>query len=544
VDEHFGDNVMIESNPAESDGLVLLTGASGYVGGRLLQELERRGVPLRCLARRPEALESRVADTTEVVKGDVLDADSLRGPMEGVTTAYYMVHSMGDEGDFEALERQAATNFGAAAREAGVNRIIYLGGLGSGENLSAHLRSRQEVGRILRASGVPTIELRASIIIGSGSLSFEMIRSLVEKLPVMITPSWVRVEAQPIAIEDVVAYLDAAREIPLTESRVYEIGGADVVSYGEIMEAYARERGLKRWMVPVPVLTPYLSSLWLGLVTPLYAKVGRKLIEGVKNPTVVVDPSASELGVRPRGVAEAIRRALANEDQSCAASRWSDAGDPGGPPASPSGTPQGVPEPGPPDRPSARRIVDTKTIRVPLPPAEAFLPVRRIGGDVGWYYGNPLWRVRGFLDRLVGGPGLRRGRRDPDDLRPGESLDFWRVERFEPDQLIRLRAEMKVPGRAWLQFEVEPDRDGSIVTQTAVFDPRGLFGLLYWYALLPIHAFMFRGMLRNVGRAAMREAGQDGEVAAETRRVGTRARVSPRRPSGPSAATAPPRAAR
>ncbi|MEJ2483347.1 MAG: SDR family oxidoreductase [Gemmatimonadota bacterium] len=494
-----------ESHPAgeEIEGRVLLTGATGYVGGRLLQELERSGVPLRCLARRPEALRSRVDDTTEVVQGDVLDGDSLREPMAGVDTAYYLIHSMGDEGDFEELERRAATNFGESAREAGVRRIVYLGGLGSGDDLSAHLRSRQEVGRILRDSGVSTIELRASIIIGSGSLSFEMIRSLVEKLPVMITPSWVRVEAQPIAIEDVVAYLDAARTTPLTGSRVFEIGGADVVSYGEIMREYARARGLRRWMIPVPMLTPWLSSLWLGLVTPLYAKVGRKLIEGVKNPTVVTDPSARELGVEPRGIAEAIARALANEQNAYATSRWSDAGTSGGPEDG-GGSGSGDSDRG---RKYGRRIVDTKTRKVRCSVAEAFAPVRRIGGAVGWYYGNPLWRIRGFLDRLVGGPGLRRGRRDPEDLRPGEALDFWRVEAFEPDRLLRLRAEMRLPGRAWLQYEVRPDGESgrhSVITQTAIFDPLGLTGRVYWYALLPIHAFMFRGMLRNLAREAER----------------------------------------
>jgi uncharacterized protein YbjT (DUF2867 family) len=348
-------------------GLTLLTGATGYVGGRLLHELERQKIPLRCLARRPEVLAPRVADTTEIVRGDVLDRESVLAAMQGVSTAYYLVHSMGDEGDFEQLEAEAARIFGESALAAGVDRIIYLGGLGSGDDLSAHLRSRQEVGRILRDSGVQTIELRASIIIGSGSLSFEMIRSLVEKLPVMITPSWVRVEAQPIAIEDVIAYLDAARTREIEGSRVFEIGGADVVSYGEIMQEYARVRGLKRWMIPVPILTPYLSSLWLGLVTPLYAKVGRKLIEGVKNPTVVTDPSAEELGITPRGVSEAISRALAREEMAFTASRWSDAG-----PQSPSqsgdagGGPSGPAENSHDANP--RRIVDTKMERVPLPP--------------------------------------------------------------------------------------------------------------------------------------------------------------------------------
>jgi hypothetical protein len=261
------------------------------------------------------------------------------------------------------------------------------------------------------------------------------------------------------------------------------------VSYGEIMREYARQRGLHRLMIPVPVLTPAISSLWLGLVTPLYARVGRKLIEGVRNPTVVQDDSALRtFAVRPRGVSESIRRALANEDREFASTRWSDA----------NGHSSKRP------RRYGRRIVDSQTVRVNAPPAEAFGPVRSIGGDAGWYYGDLLWRIRGFLDRLVGGPGLRRGRRDPVDLRPGDALDFWRVEAYEPDQMLQLRAEMKLPGRAWLQFEAEPDNGGTTLTQTAVFDPIGLAGLIYWYALLPIHTPMFRGMLRNVARAAER----------------------------------------
>lgn len=477
----------------DSRNLTLLTGATGYVGGRLLEELEGAGVALRCLARKPEYLKTRVAEGTEVVRGDVLDSASLAAALSGVATAYYLVHSMSDEGDFEEIERRAARTFGDAARAAGVERIIYLGGLGTGPDLSAHLETRHEVGRILSQFGVPTLELRASIIIGSGSLSFEMIRALVEKLPVMTTPAWVRVEAQPIAIEDVIAYLIEARTVPLNESRVVEIGGADVVSYGDIMREYARQRGLRRLMIPVPVLTPAISSLWLGLVTPLYARIGRKLIEGVRNPTVVQDESAAEMFVvRPRGVSDAIARALANEDRQYASTRWSDAGFAGGSAAA--------------HKPLfGRRIVDSQSRRVPGSALHAFAPVRRIGGDAGWYYGDFLWKLRGALDRLVGGPGLRRGRRDPENIRPGDALDFWRVEAYEPEQLLRLRAEMKLPGRAWLQFEVEPQGSGSVLTQTAVFDPLGLAGLLYWYALLPFHTVMFRGMLRNVTRAS--EAG-------------------------------------
>lgn len=472
---------------ADSDTLTLLTGATGYVGGRLLQSLEESGVRLRCLARRPEYLAARVAPGTEVVGGDVLDAESLSRAMNGVATAYYLVHSMSDDGDWEELERRSARVFGEVAAEAGVQRIIYLGGLGTGPNLSDHLQTRQDVGRILGEAGVPVLELRASIVIGSGSLSFEMIRALVEKLPVMTTPSWISVQAQPISIEDVIAYLIEARTVSLPQSRVFEIGGSDAVSYGEIMREYARQRGLHRLMIPVPALTPAISSLWLGLVTPLYARVGRKLIEGVRNPTVVQDDAAlSSFAVQPRGVSEAIRRALANEDQEFASTRWSDA----------DGNSSKRP------RRYGRRIVDSQMVRVNVPPAEAFAPVRRIGGDVGWYHGDALWRIRGFVDRLVGGPGLRRGRRDPVDLRPGDALDFWRVEAFEPDRMLRLQAEMKLPGRAWLQFEAEPDNGGTILTQTAVFDPTGLAGLLYWYALLPMHTPMFRGMLRKVARAA------------------------------------------
>lgn len=457
----------------DGNGLTLLTGATGYVGGRLLEALEADGAHVRCLARTPRKLIGRVAGTTEVVQGDVFDRPSLARAMQGVNTAYYLVHSMGDEGDFEVLERQAAHLFAETAREAGVGRIIYLGGLGSGPDLSAHLETRQEVGRILRESGVPTVELRASIVIGSGSLSFEMIRSLVDRLPVMTTPSWVRVPAQPIAIEDVVSYLVEARELELDGSRVFEIGGADVVSYGEIMREYAKQSGLRRLMIPVPVLTPTLSSLWLGLVTPLYAKVGRKLIEGVRNPTVVEDRSAlTTFSVRPRGVSDAIARALADEE----------------PVAS---------------RASGRRIIDSRTLRVRgTTTSQAFRPVLRIGGDAGWYFGNSMWKLRGIIDSLVGGPGLRRGRRNPSDVRTGDTIDFWRVETVVPDRLLRLKAEMKLPGQAWLEFEVTPDGTDARITQTAIFDPSGIVGILYWYLLLPVHNVMFSGMLRRIAKAA------------------------------------------
>jgi uncharacterized protein YbjT (DUF2867 family) len=473
-------------------GLILLTGATGYVGGRLLSLLQRQGIPVRCVTRRPEAFRDRVNATTEIVQGDVFDPESLRSAFEGVETGYYFVHSMGDNSDFESQDRIAAENFAKAATHAGVRRIVYLGGLGNpDEKLSKHLRSRQETGDILRAHHSQVIEFRASIVIGSGSLSFEMIRALVERLPVMICPRWVQVKAQPIAVEDLLAYLVAALQLPSIPSQVYEIGGPDQVSYGQIMHEYARQRGLTRWMIPVPLLTPYLSSLWLGLVTPLYARVGRKLVESLRNPTLVSNNLAEAVfSVRPRDVRDAIARALVNEDREFAETRWSDALSSAGQSKSWGGDRYGS------------RLVDSRTITVAVSSERAFAPIRRMGGRTGWYYGNWLWSVRGFLDLLVGGVGVRRGRRDSDNQHVGDPLDFWRVEVFEPNHRLRLQAEMKLPGRAWLEFEVNPFEQGSTIRQTAIFDPLGLAGLLYWYGIYPLHQFVFAGMLRNLARAA------------------------------------------
>ncbi len=470
--------------------LILLTGATGYVGGRLLHRLESGGYRVRCLSRRPEELRQRVAQTTEVVKGDVLDPASLASAMAGVHTAYYLVHAMASGNSFEEQDRRAAQLVAEVARAAGVKRIIYLGGLGSGSELSAHLRSRQEVGRILRESGVPTIEFRASIVIGSGSASFEMIRALVEKLPVMITPRWVRTRSQPIAVEDVIAYLVQALILEIKGSRIFEIGGVDQVSYLDLMKEYARLRGLKRWMIPVPVLSPHLSSLWLGLVTPVYARVGRELVDSLRNETIVRDASANDLfQVRPLGFRAALQRALANEDREFAETRWSDAFSSAAAPRQWGGATFG------------RRIVDSRSVHVPVSPSTAFRPIERLGGQTGWYYANWLWRIRGLLDLLTGGAGMRRGRRDPDRLFPGDTVDFWRVEQIQRGHLLRLAAEMRLPGRAWLQFEIEADGSGSIVRQTAIFDPVGVLGQLYWYLLYPVHQIVFAGMLKGIVRA-------------------------------------------
>lgn len=473
--------------------LILLTGATGYIGGRLLPALERQGRRLRCLARRPEALRARTAASTETVAGDLLDPASLEGAFTGVHTAYYLVHSMGAHGDYRESDISAARAFGAAARRAGVRRIVYLGGLAQDDgSLSKHLKSRLETGEALRESGVPVIEFRASIVIGSGSLSFEMIRALVERLPLMICPRWVGTEAQPIGIDDLLAYLIAALDLPEGGSRVFEIGGAHRASYGDLMKEYARQRGLKRLMISVPLLTPHLSSLWLGLVTPIYARIGRELIEGLRNRSVVLDTSALDtFAIRPAGLTESIARAIRNEDRAFATSRWSDALQSGGGPRLLVNAQFGT------------RLVDVRTMHVNVGPDRAFAPIARIGGTTGWYYGDRLWRLRGFIDLMMGGVGMRRGRRDPDQVAVGETLDFWRVEACEPGRRLRLAAEMKVPGRAWLEFEVVPDATGSTIHQTAMFDPIGLPGILYWYALVPVHGFIFGGMLREIARRAV-----------------------------------------
>jgi uncharacterized protein YbjT (DUF2867 family) len=474
---------------------VLLTGASGYVGGRLLKSLENRGCRVRCLARRPAVLKAKAGPSTEVVAGDVLDRPSLEPALRGVDVAYYLVHSMGSANSFEQADRQAARNFGEAAKAAGVSRIIYLGGLGNTrEALSAHLRSRHEVGAVLRESGVPVLEFRASIILGSGSLSFEMIRALVERLPIMITPQWVKVPAQPIAIDDVLQYLVAALQLPVSQYRVYEIGGADQVSYADIMRAYARQRGIRLRMITVPVLTPYVSSLWLGLVTPLYARIGRKLIESIIHSTVVRDTAALEtFAVRPMGIEEAMRSAIGCEEREFAATRWSDALSSSGALPAWGGVQFGS------------RLVDSRTLRVATTPEAAFAPVLRIGGNTGWYAWNWLWRLRGFLDLLIGGVGMKRGRRSDTCLRVGDTVDCWRVEVLAAN-LLRLAAEMKLPGRAWLEFEVTGDDSSATIRQTAIFDPVGPLGRAYWYVLYPLHQLVFHGMLRAIARAALRES--------------------------------------
>jgi uncharacterized protein YbjT (DUF2867 family) len=484
-------------NPAATPGtsLILLTGASGYIGGRLLPSLENQGCRLRCMARHPEILRPKVGPSTEVVAGDVLDRPSLDNALRGVDVAYYMVHSMSSTGSFEDKDRQGARNFGEAAKAAGVKGLVYVGGLGSDEEeLSTHLRSRHEVGDILRQSGIPVCEFRASAVIGSGSASFELIRALVERLPIMLTPKWVKGKAQPIAIDDLLDYLIEALQIPLSRYRIYEVGGTDKVSYAEMMRAYGRQRGLTPRIIPVPVLTPWLSALWLGLITPVYARIGRSIIESIVHVTVVRDNAAlTAFSVRPMGIDEAIHRALAHEETHFSETRWSDSLSSSGTQRSWGGVRFGT------------RIVDSRTLTVEAPPEVAFRCIERLGGDHGWYACNWLWHLRGFIDLLQGGAGMRRGRPSSQTLRVGDTVDSFRVEAIEPNRLLRLKSEMNLPGRAWLEFEVTEAGSVTQLRQTAIFDPVGLTGQLYWYSLYVPHEFVFRGMLRGIAQAALRE---------------------------------------
>lgn len=461
---------------------ILVIGASGYVGGRLVEYLAARGHHPVIAGRNPAVLGPRWPEL-EARRLDLDDPASMPEAVAGIDTVFYLAHSMDERGDFAAREARAATAFGAAAKAAGVRRIVYLGGLGDPDSgLSEHLESRQRTGELLGSAGVPVVQLRAAIVVGSGSASFEILRHLVERLPVMITPRWVRTRCQPVAVEDVLAYLAATLDHPEVTG-VVEIGGTDVLSYGEMMQGYARQRGLRRLMIPVPVLTPRLSSYWVHLVSPVPAALAGPLIEGLRHEVVVRDPEpAKRLGVEPHSYTWALERAL---DRSTGIpTAWFDA----------------IRRPRSALEGTEGMYLDRRETHIAAPPAVVFDRIQHIGGDAHWPNANVLWSIRGVMDSLVGGPGMRRGRRDPDTLRVGDALDFWRVELFEPGRKLRLAAEMRLPGRAWLQWELSPEDGGSRLVQTAYFEPRGLFGLLYWYAVAPLHAIVFGGMLRSLAK--------------------------------------------
>lgn len=511
--------------------LVLVTGASGYIGGRLVPELLAAGHQVRCLARTPSKLDDQQwRSEVEVVAGDVTDQASLEQAMAGAGVAFFLVHSMGGPADFDATDRAAAASFRDAAAATGVGRIVYLGGLGRDDDpaLSRHLRSRHEVGAVLAEGPVPVTELRAAVIIGSGSASFEMLRYLVEVLPVMITPRWVDNRCQPIAIRDVLAQLVAAADHQGGDRRC-EIGGPDVLTYREMMQTYAEVAGLsKRRILGVPVLTPALSSRWVGLVTPLPAGLAQPLVESLINEVVVDHPTPPPPGhPAPLSFRRAVELALERSAALQVSTRWSD--------ASLSGRSPADPLPTDPDWAGGSLLVDHQQARSAAPPDAVFATVAGIGGERGWYVTPLLWQLRGWADKLVGGVGMRRGRRHPDDLWVGDALDFWRVEAVEPAALVRLRAEMKLPGEAWLQWTIEADGSDTVLDQQAIFAPKGLFGRLYWYALIPFHALIFARMCRKLAQAAERRPTSPAPAGQEERRASSasepRSGAAPRRSS-------------
>ncbi|MEU9375086.1 SDR family oxidoreductase [Streptomyces sp. NPDC048255] len=538
----------------------LVTGATGYIGGRLVPELLDAGHRVRCMARTPEKLRDHAwAGQAEVVRGDVTDARSVASALHGIDVAYYLVHALDAGSGFEERDRAAARLFAEQAHAAGVRRIVYLGGLTPAgipaRALSPHLRSRAEVGEIFLAGAVPAAVLRAAVIIGSGSASFEMLRYLTERLPVMVTPSWVSTRCQPIAVRDVLRYLVGCATLPPDVDRAFDIGGPDVVTYEEMMRRYAAVAELPhRLILRVPMLTPGLSSHWIGLVTPVPRALARPLAESLRHEVVCAEHDIARYVPDPPGAPigfdEALALALRRVREADVTTRWSSASLPGAP---------SDPLPTDPDWAGGSLYTDRRERAVDASPAALWRVVEGIGGENGWYSFPLAWAVRGWLDRLVGGAGIRRGRRDAARLRVGDSLDFWRVEEIQPGRLLRLRAEMRLPGLAWLEMYVDPgpdrdpdpdgdrhgdrdpdpdrDRDGdrdrdrdpapdphapapgkapgpapagstaagparALYRQRALFHPHGLLGHLYWWSVSPFHAVVFGGMARNIARAA------------------------------------------
>lgn len=470
---------------------ILVTGATGYIGGRLIPRLLEQGHQITVLVRNPARLLGRSwAEKLTVITGDVQDTQALQMAIKDQQACYYLVHSMMAGSDFAQRDRDAANQFGSVAAALGVQQIIYLGGLGNEtQTLSLHMRSRHETGRALRAGGVPVTEFRAGAIIGSGSLSFEMLRYLCECIPVMVLPRWTRNLTQPIAIRDVMSYLIAALDNSKALGQIIEIGAPAPMSFTQMMHTYHRVRGLKRLIIPAPVLTPYLSGFWVQLVTPIPAAIARPIIMGAAFPSVKSSDLADRIfpDIKPIETEMAMRLALDRYEKLSIETSWTSALS-----ASPHAKDSDI---------STNRegmLVESRRRVSHAQPQELFFVIERIGGNSGWYHANWLWRIRGVLDKLVGGVGLRRGRRDPCHLTVGDALDFWRVEAVEAGSLLRLRAEMLMPGHAWLQFEVQPHEAGSQLIQTAFYEPRGLFGLIYWWSLYPFHKYIFGGMANSI----------------------------------------------
>jgi uncharacterized protein YbjT (DUF2867 family) len=503
-----GTDVGLAGSDKADPPIYLVTGATGYVGGRLVAQLLKEGVRVRVLARHPERLRDFPwADHIEVAPGDAGDHESLLAAMQDVTVAYYLLHSLQEGHHLEREERRIAENFATCAKEANIARIVYLGGLAPNipaEKMSPHMRSRVDVGRILHDSGIPTIELRAAVIIGSGSASFEMLRYLTERLPAMITPRWVRTKTQPIAVRDVLRYLVLAAQLPDNVSRAFDIGGPDVLTYQNMMQRYAKVAGLPaRLILPINLLSPQLSSHWVGLVTPVPRAIARPLVQSLKHPAVCGESDIKQyIPDPPDGLItfdDAVGLALTRIRDAEVATRWSSASTPGAP---------SEPLPSDPQWAGGTLYEDKRVLHSTASPEQLWAAVDCIGGHNGWYSANFLWEIRGLIDRVFGGVGLRRGRRDPYVLMVGEAVDFWRVEERVVPHLLRLRAEMKMPGRAWLEFTVEPrESGGSTLIQRAVYWPKGLAGHAYWWSVAPFHAFVFPPMARHiVERAESRPA--------------------------------------
>ena len=483
---------------------ILVTGASGYVGGRLVTSLLADQMQVRVFVRDSRKIKGQLwADKVEIAEGNANNYESTLAALTDVHTAFYLLHSINLGPNFDEIESAMARNFAKAAEAAGVKQIVYLGGIANDTKTSKHLQSRANTGKELATTSVPVMELRAGIIIGSGSASFEMLRHLTHRLPVMTTPKWVSNKTQPIAIRDVLWYLSKVAKLSKPVSGVFDIGGPEVLSYVDMMQKFAKISGLrKRWIIKVPVLTPGLSSLWIGLVTPVPTALARPLV-GSLISEVVADPAKSInhlIPLPPEGlidVAGAIELALTNTSDNNVSTRWSDATLPTAPWQKAQSDPDWAGE---------TLYKDTRERITPASVASLWKTVEQIGGDNGWYGSDFLWFLRGLLDRLLGGVGLRRGRRDPLHLRVGDSLDFWRVEIVEPEKILKLYAEMILPGKAWLEFRIEKLPNGeSKIIQEASYSPRGLGGQLYWFAVSPFHFLVFPTMLRNIVRSAMRK---------------------------------------
>ena len=479
----------------------LVTGATGYIGGRLVPELLDAGHDVRVLVRQEDKARAHDwADAVEIAVGDATDADDVRAALDDVDVAYYLLHSIGTGGDFAETERSIASTFAEAAADAGVQRIVYLGGMvPEDEELSEHLRSREQVGDVLLESGVPTAVLQAGVVIGSGSASFEMLRYLTERLPVMVTPRWVHSRIQPIAIRDVLRYLVGCADLPADVNRRFDVGGPDVLTYLEMMQGYAKVAQLpRRRVLPVPVLSPWLSSHWVGLITPVPAALARPPVESLRNTVVAAEDDIKQYLPDPPdgliGYERSVELALTKIRNLDVPTRWSSASTPGAP---------AEPLPSDPDWAGGSLYQDSRTREVNASPETLWSVIEGIGGQNGWYSWGLAWWVRGLLDRMVGGPGLRRGRRNERDLVVGDALDFWRVEATDDHKFLRLRAEMKVPGLAWLELQVGSTEGGTTTFHhRALFHPHGLFGHLYWWSVLPFHGIVFGGMQRNIAKAA------------------------------------------